>query len=287
MKSYLEAWMGASVLATRGRQGVLLDNPIPDHSRNVEVVELQVTKVAVAVDAHVGELDPVRLDAGLLEVVDDTVVVGGVHASLAGGAKVRHLGELGQLAGGLGLEVAPAQGQGVVAVPHLFQLRGVRDRRVVGQGGVGEAPGPDGRARVERGAVVPKGLRRVLQVDVAGHQVRAVVGQQDGILRARRVRDEVRRADQLEQVAARGAHGQLAHGPVAGEGNHALGKLLKVRVASLTSARPLRVIDSLRVGGIQLWRRKARLHTVDTGGVPEDIFRGVLLGRSADASVVL
>lgn len=98
-------------------------DPLVDDSGNLEVVLLDHGEVTVARDVAVGQLDPIRVAAGLLQELDHTVVVGDMHTGLAGQGEVRHAGNVGQLAGGLSLEVAPAEGKGVVANPLAERKR--------------------------------------------------------------------------------------------------------------------------------------------------------------------
>lgn len=117
----------------------------------------------------------------------------------------------------------------------------------------------------------------MFQVDVTGHEIRAVVGKEDRVLSTRRVGDEVGGANERKQVAARSTHGEFAHCPVAGEGDDPFAELIEVRVSLLPSAGPLRVQRSLRIGGVQFRSSEASLNRLNASRVPENIFRGVFL----------
>lgn len=174
---------------------ILLLDPLLNDVCNLQVVQLEMPKVTVAMNTDIGKLDPVGLDTSLVQVVDDAVVVGGVDTGLTSRAEVGHLGDVGELAGGLGLHVASAESKSIVPNPLFGDLGIVRDGRIVGQRRIRQAPGTDRRTGVEGSAVVPERLSGVLQVDVTGHEIRTVVREQDRVLSTRRVRDEIGRAD--------------------------------------------------------------------------------------------
>lgn len=100
----------------------LILDPVEHDGCDLEVILLDMQEVAVALDANVGELDPLGIAAGLLEELDQAVVVGGVHAGLAGELQKRHAVDLMQLAGGLLLEIAVAVGDGVVADGMVLEV---------------------------------------------------------------------------------------------------------------------------------------------------------------------
>lgn len=93
---------------------MLLD-PLVHHSCDFKIILLQEEEVAVAVDADVGELDEVGLDAGLLQVVDDALVDGDVWGCFTRHDQVRHLGDIRQLSCRIDLPDAGVQRRCVLA----------------------------------------------------------------------------------------------------------------------------------------------------------------------------
>lgn len=74
------------------------ENLLTDHSSNIDVVLFEEKEVRVALDANVGELDPLVVGkAHLLVILNKAVVVRDMRASLAGDHDVRHLAELCKL----------------------------------------------------------------------------------------------------------------------------------------------------------------------------------------------
>lgn len=102
-----------------------------DSRRNLQIVLLQEHKVRIALDSNIRELNPLVVrEAHLLEVLDKTVVIRDMRASLARDHDVRHFADLGELVNSAGLENAGALGRVVWS-----DFRG-GDGRAVGHGWV-------------------------------------------------------------------------------------------------------------------------------------------------------
>lgn len=147
--------------------------------------------MTIAGDVAILHSDPCRATAGLLEKVDDAVVISCVNACLAREAQVRHTGDVGQLTRRLCLQVASPACECIITHPSLIKLSVVADWGIVAEVSVGQPPQAEVRARIQRRAVVPEGLRAVLKVDVASDVLRAVIGDDDRVLGTGGVRDEV------------------------------------------------------------------------------------------------
>ena len=82
----------------------LCENLLADHSSDIDVIFLEEQEVRVALDANVGEHNPLIIgDAHLLEVLNEAVVVCDMRARLARDHDVRYLVELGELVDGASL----------------------------------------------------------------------------------------------------------------------------------------------------------------------------------------
>ena len=80
------------------------ENLLTDHSSNIDVVLFEEKEVRVALDANVGELDPLVVgDVHLVEVLNEAVVVCDMRAGFARDHDVRYLVELGELVDGASL----------------------------------------------------------------------------------------------------------------------------------------------------------------------------------------
>ena len=80
------------------------ENLLADHSSDIDVVFLEEQEVRVALDANVGELDPLVVgDVHLVEVLNETVVVCDMRAGLRRDQDVRHLADLSELVDSAGL----------------------------------------------------------------------------------------------------------------------------------------------------------------------------------------
>lgn len=224
--------------------------------------------MTIAVDVAVRQLDPSWAAARLLKEIDDTVIICGVDACFARETQIRHTGDVGQLACWLGLQVTSPGCEGVITHPGLVELCVIAHWRVIAEVSVGQSPQAEVRSRVERCTVVPERLSTVLQVDVASDVLRAIVGDDNGVLCTRGVRDEVRRAQELEERTTRRTHGCLAVRPVISEWNDPFAEGCQVWVALLPSSGPLGVQNRLWVGWVQLWGCEATYDTLNCSGVP-------------------
>lgn len=90
----------------------LCKNLIADLGGNVDVILLEEQEMRIALDIHVGKLDPLVVGkAHLLEVFNKAVVVRDVRAGLACDHDVRHFADLGELVDGASLQDAGALGR--------------------------------------------------------------------------------------------------------------------------------------------------------------------------------
>lgn len=70
-------------------------DPVLNNSSDLQIVLLNMHKVRIPVNADISKLDKVRTAANLFQIVNNTVVVGNVHARLAGDHQIRHAGDVG------------------------------------------------------------------------------------------------------------------------------------------------------------------------------------------------
>ena len=116
------------------------------------------------------------------------------------------------------IDTRPAR-RGIRLIVHGFEVAGGVGGRVVGDAGVGEAPGAVGRAADRAGGVAGVGLKGDVarfEVDVGGDEVGALVADEEGVESADGVAEEVGAADEGEKSAAGGAHGEFLAGEVVG-----------------------------------------------------------------------
>ena len=82
----------------------LCENLLADHSSDIDVIFLEEQEVRVALDANVGELNPLVVGGvHLVEVLNEAVVVCDMRAGLARDHDVRYFVELSELVDGASL----------------------------------------------------------------------------------------------------------------------------------------------------------------------------------------
>ncbi len=135
---------------------------------------------------------------------------------LSGQRQILHLRNLWQLPGRLRLVNARSPRWGVCLIVHCSEVaRGV-GRRIVRDAGIDETPWTIGRAPYGAG-VAGLGLEGDgggFEVDVAGYEIGTRVAEEDEMDGADGVADELGAADEGEEGAAGGAHGEFLAGEV-------------------------------------------------------------------------
>lgn len=260
-----------------------------NNGRNLEVVQLEKAEMAVPIDTYLAQLDPLRATTRLLQVVNHAVIIRHVRAGVSRQRDVRHGRDLGELARRLGLQDAATLGERVLADDGGVEVRRAGGGRLVVDLSVSQTPRAGGGAANGGGAVAGVGLEGDgggLEIDVAGDQRGAIVGQEHRVQCADRVRDEEGRADQLEKRAAGGAHGELLGGEVGGEGDEGGLEGVEVGVTLQTGAGPLRVVLRLRVGVCELRDGKALLADFGGRADTEREVGEVFLASAADGGLV-
>lgn len=89
----------------------VLLNPVLNNSSNLQIVFLNMHKMRIPMNANISKHNKVRAATDLFQIINNTVVVGNVHAGLAGGHQIRHAGDVGKLARRLLLTEAVPPGQ--------------------------------------------------------------------------------------------------------------------------------------------------------------------------------
>lgn len=272
----------------RRRTLIQLLQPRIDRRRNLQIILLQKQKVRVALNTHIGQLNPlVVAEAHLLEVLNKAVVVRDMRAGLASDHDVRHFPDLGELVDGAGLEDAGALGRVVWS-----DFSG-GDGRAIGHGWVvlercvcetarassGATDAGNGGVSDQRGEGDVAGL----DVDVGAQQIGAVVGPDGGVRAAGGVADGVRLADQAEELASGGAHCVLNVGVGGGNGHVGGGESIESGISTSSIARPLGVQRCLGILVEVLWGCEALLVDDVCRPETEGIFGQCLLATAAVA----
>lgn len=98
MKSCCQASIALVYLRTPGYLIVLLD-PVLNHTRNLEVVLFEIQEVPIPLDPALTQLDPVSLDASLVQIFDRAMVVSNMRACSARDRHVWHFRDVRKLTG--------------------------------------------------------------------------------------------------------------------------------------------------------------------------------------------
>lgn len=158
--------------------------PLLDYLRNLLIGFLQERGMSISMYTDFPKLDPIYRDPSLPQVVDHAFVVRDRRRRLPRQGHIWHLGDLRQLACWVYLIEAGSQSGCIGFIIQLLQICWCIRRRIVCDLCVGKSPGTRRRPAHSAGGIAGirlEGYCCRLDIDVASHQLRALIRQEDGV----------------------------------------------------------------------------------------------------------